>query len=259
MSPYHELVRRYADARQLPLARGRHAGTPPPPPTAPRPDAPVALIFSPHPDDECIIGALPRRLQQLGWRIINIAVTLGSNIARRAARADELAAACAHLGWANHILGWEHITPAARATTPAQWNDHLEAVRALLTKFAPRLIFCPHAHDGHPAHIGVHHLVHDALADARDGPAPIVVETEYWHPMERPNLMVECPGTDLSELITALACHVGEVARNPYHRSLPAWMIDNVRRGAERVGRGGGAAPPPHPSLAPARAPPRPP
>jgi hypothetical protein len=36
---------------------------------------------------------------------------------------------------------------------------------------------------------------------------------------------------------------VGEVQRNPYHLLLPAWMMDNVRRGAELVGGQGQAAP----------------
>jgi hypothetical protein len=47
----------------------------------------------------------------------------------------------------------------------------------------------------------------------------------------------------LGDLITALTFHVEEVRRNPYHLTLPAWMIDNVRRGAELVGGQGGAAP----------------
>jgi hypothetical protein len=36
---------------------------------------------------------------------------------------------------------------------------------------------------------------------------------------------------------------VGEVKRNPFHLSLPAWMQDNVRRGTELVGGQGEAAP----------------
>ncbi len=36
---------------------------------------------------------------------------------------------------------------------------------------------------------------------------------------------------------------MGEVGRNPYHLRLPAWMIDNVRRGTELVGGQGGASP----------------
>jgi hypothetical protein len=48
---------------------------------------------------------------------------------------------------------------------------------------------------------------------------------------------------DVGDLVAALACHVGEVRRNPYHARLPAWMLDNVRRGAELVGRPGGVTP----------------
>ena len=44
-------------------------------------------------------------------------------------------------------------------------------------------------------------------------------------------------------MITATTFHVGEVKRNPYHLLLPAWMMDNVRRGAELVGGQGAAAP----------------
>ena len=44
-----------------------------------------ALVFSPHPDDECLTGALPLRLHRENWQIVNIAVSLGStaNVARR--------------------------------------------------------------------------------------------------------------------------------------------------------------------------------
>ena len=48
-------------------------------PTLPQ-HAPKALIFSPHPDDECIIGGLGLRLlKESGVNVINVAVTQGSN------------------------------------------------------------------------------------------------------------------------------------------------------------------------------------
>ena len=47
----------------------------------------------------------------------------------------------------------------------------------------------------------------------------------------------------VAELTAATSLHVGEVARNPYHLRLPAWMQDYVRRGGELVGGQGGAAP----------------
>jgi len=47
----------------------------------------------------------------------------------------------------------------------------------------------------------------------------------------------------VADLLAALSFHVKEVRRNPYHLRMPAWLIDNVRRGAELVGGQGGAAP----------------
>ena len=55
------------------------------------PDAPRTLIFSPHPDDEVIIGALPLRLlRELKMNVINVAVTQGSHKARQPERWKEL-------------------------------------------------------------------------------------------------------------------------------------------------------------------------
>lgn len=65
----------------------------------------VCVILSPHPDDECINGGLPLRLlREGGWRVVNLAVTHGSNPDRQLARARELQAACAVLGFENVLL-----------------------------------------------------------------------------------------------------------------------------------------------------------
>ena len=47
----------------------------------------------------------------------------------------------------------------------------------------------------------------------------------------------------MADLVAATSLHTEEVARNPYHLLLPAWMQDNVRRGGELVGGQGGAVP----------------
>jgi hypothetical protein len=86
-------------------------------------------------------------------------------------------------------------------------------------------------------------LVVEALAKMPASFQCLAVETEFWGAMDTPNLMVESSECDLVDLITALSFHVGEVRRNPYHVRLPAWMMDNVRRGGELVGGQGGAAP----------------
>ena len=61
--------------------------------------------------------------------------------------------------------------------------------------------------------------------------------------MDDPNVMVEGDAATVADLVAATALHTGEVERNPYHLHLPAWMQDNVRRGTERIGGQGSAAP----------------
>jgi LmbE family N-acetylglucosaminyl deacetylase len=232
----------FASGKKLPLGKGT-----PGQPQKRKTNAPVALIFSPHPDDECIIGALALRLQrQAGFRVVNIAVTLGSKAARRPARWKELTNACATLGFGLESIcpgGLEKITPVARVQEPKRWETAVRLTAALLWRHRPAVVFLPHAHDWHPTHIGTHWLVRDALDTLPADFTCTLVETEFWGQMAAPNLMVESSETDVVDLMTALSQHVGEVRRNPYHLRLPAWMMDNVRRGAELVGGAGGKAP----------------
>jgi hypothetical protein len=105
------------------------------------------------------------------------------------------------------------------------------------------VILFPHELDWNSTHVGTHWLVMDGLRAQEKGFSCFTVETEFWGQMPTPNLMVELTAEQLGDLISALTFHVGEVRRNPYHLSLPGWMIDNVRRGSELVGGQGGAAP----------------
>ena len=107
----------------------------------------------------------------------------------------------------------------------------------------PRIIFLPHDNDWNSTHIGTHFLVMDALRQMPGSFKCYLVETEFWGQMTDPNLMVQISAEDLTDLVTATTFHVGEVKRNPYHLLLPAWMMDNVRRGSELVGGQGGVAP----------------
>lgn len=217
----------------------------------PLPDnAPVCLLFSPHPDDEAIAGGLPLRLRREGpWRVVNVAVTLGSNQARRAERWAELRHCCDLLGFdlvsasGEPACGLERIDPASALEEPAHWAGCVERVAALLRHYRPQVVMCPHALDGHPAHIGTHVLVIDALAVAGLQRPLHVLCSEYWSTQPQPALMVELGCREVADLVGALSQHVGEVARNPYHLSLPAWFIDGVRRGAERVRAAASPAP----------------
>jgi LmbE family N-acetylglucosaminyl deacetylase len=209
-------------------------------------DAPTALIFAPHPDDEVIIGGLPLRLlRELKLNVVDVAVTLGSRVERRAERWQELKNCCDYIGFGLVLPGereLEGINPTTREKNPQQWSAAVQAIVNLLVAKRPAIVFLPHADDWNKTHIGTHYLVLEAMSRCSDL-ACRVVETEFWGAMDAPNLMVESSVADVADLVAALSLHVGEVARNAYHLRLPAWMMDNVRRGAELVGGQGGVAP----------------
>ncbi len=246
MNPYHryvsEIARLTREGRGFPLG-----GFPAPSRPAISKDAPRALIFSPHPDDECIIGGLALRLgREAGMRVVNVAVTQGSNKSRQAGRLIELTAACDYLGF--DLLqaapaGLENINVKARTGDPAGWKASVDVIAGIISEQRPTVVFFPHDSDWNSTHIGTHYLLIDALARQAADFTCHVVETEFWGAMATPNLMVESSVDDLAEMMTALSFHVDEVRRNPYHLLVPPWMQDNVRRGGELVGGQGGAAP----------------
>lgn len=245
MQPYRRYVNRLVKlleaGRALPLG-----GLPMPKRRAAGPRARRALIFSPHPDDECIVGGFALRLQrEARWHIVNVAVTQGSRKERQTERLRELEAACRYLGFelvTTGPRGLEGVNRKTRNERPASWADMVRVIADTLAARKPDAIFLPHDADWNSTHIGTHLLVMDALALCPDLRC-FVVETEFWGAMTTPNLMVEIGPRELADLMAALAFHVGEVKRNPYHLALPAWMQDNVRRGGELVGGQGGAAP----------------
>ncbi len=246
MNPYTTLVSKYEsllrEGRTFPLG-----GFPPAPRPALPKDAPNALFFAPHPDDECIVGALALRiLREAKMNLINVAVTQGSKKERQAERYKELQDACNYIGFGlvqTAPNGLEKINPKTREQDKAHWANCVKIIAGILAEHKPRVILFPHDQDWNSTHIGTYHLVMDALASLPASFETYLVMTEFWGAMDDPDLMAEVSAADLTDLIVATTFHVGEVQRNPYHLLLPAWMMDNVRRGAELVGGQGGAAP----------------
>lgn len=246
MNPYLNFAASFAQlvagGKRLPLG-----GIPPHGKPKPRPNAPPALIFSPHPDDECLIGGFALRLmREAGMRVINVAVTQGSKKDRQQPRLQELKNACGWLGFELEQTapgGLENINVKSRSNNPGPWSDAVKVVAGILARHRPQAIFFPHELDWNSTHIGTHFLVLDALQTMTAGFQCLAIETEYWAALPAPNLMVESTAEDVADLLAALSFHVEEVRRNPYHLRMPAWLQDNVRRGAELIGGQGGEAP----------------
>lgn len=244
-NPYYEYVESFSSMIQKGINLPLGAIEPPPDYTV-NPEAPKVAILSPHPDDECVMGALALRLKrETGSEIVNIPITFGSNPTRKEERKEELSKACKWIGFEIHNLkdgGLEKITPEARSQDSKHWEQAVSQLSRVIEQVGPDILFFPNATDWNRTHLGVHLLAHDSLNQIESATMTLI-ETEFWGQIKEPNLMVESSDEEVGDLVTALSHHKGEVTRNPFHLRLPSWMQDNVRRGAEVVGGQGGNAP----------------
>jgi LmbE family N-acetylglucosaminyl deacetylase len=232
---------------------------PPVPPmvAASKPRGARVLFCAPHPDDECLVAALGLRLRlEAGNPVTNIALTLGSDPAQRPRRRQELESARQVLGFdlliptepgAAAADGFEDVHLSARQSDPERWARRVAALSEIFDSTQPEAVFAPHEEDFNSTHIGAHYLVSEAL-DAYLARHPesdvLFIETEFWHQLADPNLMVGITPELAAIQIVAAAEHGGEMTRMPYHLLHPCRLMDNVRRGSEVVGGQGAAVQP---------------
>ena len=211
---------------------------------------PQVVYCAPHPDDESLSGALALRLcLEAGAQVTNLAITLGSDLSQRARRLRELESACRALRFdlvvPMHPSGFDGVNLKERRERPNEWAQKVQALREIFNRLEPEWVFAPHAEDFNTTHIGTHFLVVEALGAhlERSGRGPVqFVQTEFWHQLAEPNLMLGVSAEVAAIQLMAAMEHGGEMSRNPYHLLAPARMMDNVRRGSEVVGGQGAAA-----------------
>lgn len=163
---------------------------------------PAVLHLSPHPDDE-LIGA-PATLMALrdaGWRVVNLACGLGGGD-RRERREAELREACRLAGFELR-LGDPEALPAS--------------VAAAIEEVEPALVVSPCPQDRHPTHVRVARAAARALEE-RGERAPRWWMWALWGSLPRPTVATGFESPRLREVLTALAAHRGELARNDYRR-----------------------------------------
>jgi len=202
--------------------------------------APVVVGVAPHPDDEILgAGATLPALRDAGWRVVNVACSLG-RAADRERRRAELIEAC-------RIARFELVI--ADRAPPIRAEDDLvlaqaelaRAIADVMTDTGAQLLVGPSPHDGHHGH----EVVGRAICDAVEGhgrPCQVMFWA-LWGELPLPNLFVPFDAARLEELGDALAAHAGELARNRLDRLLEARAVANAVVGPERVfgfgGRGG--------------------
>ncbi len=185
------------------------------------------LIVAPHPDDECLMSGFALRAKaEFHSEISVLPFSYGSNRDRQAERKSELLHAL-------QVLGFSLLDSRSAGFDELRAQDVVKA----LQEYAPDLIIFPHLKDGHPTHMKCSEIVDSSarLWAKTNGRTLHLLETEYWQAMENPNLMIPLSLKEVAQMGSALMEHRGEVSRNPYHLTLPAWLMDCKRRGSERV------------------------
>lgn len=182
----------------------------------------VALHLAPHPDDELLgAGATLLALREAGWRVVNLACTLGSDASRHEAREAELREACAR-------AGFEAVVARRTAPLAAQ-------IEAMARVEGASLVISPGPGDRHLAHEQVAAAAEEALAGP--GATGVVAWWQWalWGELEDANLLVAFGEERLRAVEHALAAHAGELARNDYTRLVRGRAMVSGVLGPERV------------------------
>jgi LmbE family N-acetylglucosaminyl deacetylase len=185
------------------------------------------LILAPHPDDECLMsGFAVRAVETFQAEVGVIPFSYGSKIERRTERKAELAHALSSLGFT--LVESRAIPGSADELTAKEFDSALE-------KFKPDVVISAHLNDGHPVHMRSAELAGLALQEYASASKQSLhwLQSEFWQSMQKPNLLIPLSSAHLAKMGSALMAHAGEISRNPYHLTLPAWALEQVRRGSE--------------------------
>ena len=151
-------------------------------------------------------------LRDAGWRIVNVACSLGRP-EQRERRLGELEEACRRAGFELRV-------------------DNVEPAR-VLDELQPELVVAPSPHDRHPFHEAVARDVLTAVA-AAGSPATVWLWS-LWGESALPSLALELTDGRLDEIEHALEAHEGELARTDFKRLLRARADAYGVIGAERI------------------------
>lgn len=193
----------------------------------------TVVVVSPHPDDEVLgAGATLVLLADAGWRVVNLACSLGRP-ADHQRRHGELLEAARRVGFDTVVMNplaaissGDDLAYAERAVA--------DAVETLATEVDADLVVSPHPHDGHHGHEAVGRGVRRALS--RDSTRGLTWWMwGLWAELPSPTLYVPFGEETLATVAHGLDAHAGENARNDYRRLLAARATAASVLGSERV------------------------
>ena len=188
----------------------------------------TALHVSPHPDDEVLgCGATLLALRRAGWRVVNLTCSLGRDTDRDRRR-GELKAAETVLGLEGRVA--DPLVDIGSADDLRLAEDRIvDLVESTAGDIGADLVVSPHPQDAHHGHAVVGRAV------ARSARFSRWWAWGLWRDLPAPNRYVAYSRSSMNRLEAALACHAGELARNPYQDALIGRGRVQAVLGAERV------------------------
>ncbi len=168
---------------------------------------------------------------QAGFRIVNLAISLGREEQTKRRRA-ELVDASRQAGFVLDTAKPSIGISRTDDLTLAERRIRAEVERAL-EEHQPSLVVSPWFGDRHHGHEVVARGVHEALRN-RPNP-PIWWMWGLWAALPCPSLFVPFDENRLDEITKALEAHAGEVSRNDYRNLIKGRAMANAVLGAELV------------------------
>jgi len=158
-------------------------------------------------------------LRDAGWRIVNVACSLG-RAGQRRRREAELREACQRAGFELCVPKRPvSISPGCDAL--AAQAELTDLAGEALARAAPAIVLSPGPGDLHHGHQLVFRAVRDAIGE-RGPAAPRWWMWALWGSLPQPTLATAFDKQRLEEALAALAAYEGELARNDYRRLVRA-------------------------------------
>ncbi len=200
----------------------------------------TVVHLAPHPDDEALgAPALLLALRAAGWRVVNVACSLGRPH-QHARRRAEVAEACRRADFELRIIDPPVALSRSDDLGSAQ-ETLVSRIGELVAGLSPEVVIGPSPHDRHHGHEVVGRVARDVLAHAA---MPRLWMWGLWGDLPLPTLFFGFGDADLDAATHVLRAHTGEVARNDYVALLRARAAASRVLGAERVFGFGATAPP---------------
>ena len=196
------------------------------------------LVIAPHPDDEVLgCGGTIARSALAGDRVQVVVATRG---VPEMYSQEYIATGRAELAIAHEVLGVSSVSfldfPAPRLDT-VPTSELADAIRNILLRARPEVVYCPHESDIHKDHQAVFQAAWVAMRPGGGFLIPRVLcyetpsETEWASPIGGkvfvPNVFVDISG-HLQKKLDAAACYKSQIRAFPQSRSLRA--IESLAR-----------------------------